>query len=212
MRRSAFRAAARALPAPDALFAPARQRLDLATTRLPAMLARNARAAEQRLQRAGERLQRQSPAARLARLGERLAGLSARLAAARQSLLRAEAKRIAGERQRVADLMQRAQRAMLVGLERRRQRLAARDGLLASLGYKAVLRRGYALLRDEAGKPIRAAGDLQPGQRLRAELADGEAGLLVEGETTAPPRPAKPPARPVAKSPVTGQPGLFDEG
>jgi exodeoxyribonuclease VII large subunit len=212
LRRSAFRAAARALPAPDALFAPARQRLDLATTRLPAMLARNARSAEQRLQRIGERLQRQSPAARLARLGERLSGLSARLLAGRQSLLRAEGKRLAGERQRLSDLQARARRAMLVGLERRRQRLAAREGLLASLGYKAVLRRGYALLRDEAGKPVRAAGDLQPGQRLRAELADGEAPLVVEGETAMPSRPSKPSARVSAKASATGQPGLFDEG
>ena len=45
--------------------------------------------------------------------------------------------------------------------------------MLTALSYQGVLRRGFALVRDEAGHAVRSVAALMPGQRLDVELADG---------------------------------------
>jgi exodeoxyribonuclease VII large subunit len=55
--------------------------------------------------------------------------------------------------------------------ERRADRLAGLSGLLGSLGYRAVLARGYALVRDADGRAIRAAAQATPHMTL--EFTDG---------------------------------------
>ncbi|MEO7392980.1 MAG: exodeoxyribonuclease VII large subunit [Ramlibacter sp.] len=50
---------------------------------------------------------------------------------------------------------------------------------LELLDPRLVLRRGYALLQDEAGLPISSVGQTRPGQAVRATLADGEVDLTV---------------------------------
>jgi exodeoxyribonuclease VII large subunit len=45
-----------------------------------------------------------------------------------------------------------------------------------------VLRRGYAILFDDAGDVLRSAHGVMPGTRLRARLADGELPLQVAAE------------------------------
>src|SRR4051812_41916756 len=67
-RRSDLRSAARALPTPDALFAPKRQRLDLAAAKLGPALILNKRRFEERLARTVRQLALHSPASRLAAL------------------------------------------------------------------------------------------------------------------------------------------------
>jgi exodeoxyribonuclease VII large subunit len=47
------------------------------------------------------------------------------------------------------------------------------------LDPRLVLRRGYALLSDEAGHPITSTGQTHPGQAITAALADGEVALTV---------------------------------
>ena len=42
------------------------------------------------------------------------------------------------------------------------------------MSYKSVLARGFAVVRDAAGKPVRAAGLVQPGAALAIEFADGD--------------------------------------
>ncbi|MBF2996871.1 exodeoxyribonuclease VII large subunit, partial [Pseudomonas aeruginosa] len=42
------------------------------------------------------------------------------------------------------------------------------------------LGRGYSILLDERGRAIRDAGQTQPGQRLKARLAEGELEVRVE--------------------------------
>ncbi|MBU0540727.1 exodeoxyribonuclease VII large subunit [Patescibacteria group bacterium] len=56
-----------------------------------------------------------------------------------------------------------------------RERLESRTRLLASLDPKAVLRRGYALVRDTAGKGIVSVATLKVGQSVSLVLQDGEA-------------------------------------
>lgn len=54
---------------------------------------------------------------------------------------------------------------------------------LQLLDPKLVLERGYALLTDESGRPVTSAGHVQPGQTLRAALADGAVDLKVLATT-----------------------------
>lgn len=66
--------------------------------------------------------------------------------------------------------------------------------MLGSLSYQSVLRRGFALVRDERGAAVRSIERIAPGMRLEVELADGR--VPVEAQ-----RPeSKPPARPAEKS------------
>ncbi|MET3893526.1 exodeoxyribonuclease VII large subunit [Bosea sp. OAE506] len=227
-RRSDLRALARALPGPEAVLSGPRQRLDLAATRLAPALARNARVHEQQRGLAAQRLARQSPLARLAALRARLDGYGRVLAQARNAALSAENRRIADARRRLSELEQRAakaltrgvalrserlpaletrlQRAFAQGLMRRRERLRSSVSLLASLGPEAVLARGYALVRDEAGALIRDPGQLRAGQALGVQVAGGRFGVVVAGGGEGLSRTPRPPRRETAKP---GQGDLF---
>ena len=227
-RRSDLRALARALPGPEAVLSGPRQRLDLAATRLAPALARNARVHEQQLALASQRLARQSPLARLAGFSARLDGLSKRLMAGRDALLRAQRERVGRAVERVADLDQRAARALARSVAQRGERLPAiearlarafaqlvarrRDtlrssaSLLGSLGPEAVLARGYALVRDDAGMLVREIGQARPGQALSVQVGDGRFGVVVAGSGEGPPRSARPPRRDIPKA---GQGDLF---
>lgn len=196
-RRSDLRSAARALPAPDALFAPKRQRLDLAIAKLLPALSRNNRNHEARVLDLSRRLARVSPAARVAGLRARLdaVGQRPRLAISRLLAQRSESLKQAGQRLVVArDTLLRAERARLaqagdltrrVGerlgpalqgqIKRKAERFEALGQLFDSLNYKSVLARGFALVRDADGHPLRSADAVTDGQALVLEFADGKA-------------------------------------
>ena len=44
----------------------------------------------------------------------------------------------------------------------------------------SVLNRGFAIVRDDKGKPIMCRAGIVPGQRLEAEFADGRMPLRAE--------------------------------
>jgi exodeoxyribonuclease VII large subunit len=202
-RRQALRLAARALPTGEALLAPQRQRLDAMATRLPAALARNARVHEQQLAQIAARLARHAPQARLALARQRIADFGVRLRLARQRLGERERERLAKEAQTVAALEDRALRALRLIIERRKGRLETAVKLFDSVNHKAVLRRGFALVTDSAGKPVVSVAAAPPGTRLTLGFADGSAPATVDGT------PAKPVA-PRKSAPQGGQGGLFD--
>jgi exodeoxyribonuclease VII large subunit len=227
-RRSDLRALARALPGPEAVLSGPRQRLDLAAARLAPALARNARVHEQKLGLAAQRLARQSPMARLAALRAKLDGYGRVLAQARNTALSAESRRIADARRRLQELEQRGARALARGvilrgerlpalearlqrafaqsLMRRRERLRSSVSLLVSLGPEAVLARGYALVRDEAGALIRDPAQLRSGEALGVQVAGGRFGVVVGVGGEGPVRPARPARR---DGPKTAQGDLF---
>ena len=45
--------------------------------------------------------------------------------------------------------------------------------MLAALSYKSVLERGFAVLRDAAGNPLRGVTSVKPEAALQIEMADG---------------------------------------
>lgn len=227
-RRSDLRALARALPGPEAVLSAPRQRLDLAATRLAPALARNARVHELQLQGLSRRLAENSPRVRLARLRAELAGFARVLAAAKTNAVASERTRVAHARDRLATLeararnafgqsiaqrrergtllAERATRAFTQELQRRGDRLASLWTLIRSLGPDAVLARGYALLRDEAGALVRSVAQARPGAALSVQLADGSFGVTVGGAAEL---AAKTPRPQRKEPPKTGQGDLF---
>ena len=155
MERRAQRllASARALPHPEDIIGMARQRLDHANTRLKAALMHLVQARRTQLAQVESRL---SP-----------------------HLLR---QFIAAERHRLEPLGQRLQQAARNDLARRRQRLEGILRLMESLDYRAVLRRGYALVHDaKTDALVTAAARVRPGQDLSLEFHDGRKTVHAEG-------------------------------
>ncbi len=191
-RRTEWRGAARALPRPEDLLAPPRQRLDLAAGRLGNALVMNSRKHEARLAEVARRLARLSPQARLAGFRARLDGLGGRLRAAHVALARAEGLRIGQRRDRLHALAARAERAMATMLDRRRTRLEGLWQLAESYSHHGVLARGFALVRDADGKPLRSAAAVAEGAALDIEFQDGRV-RAVAGDGA--PRPKSPRGR-----------------
>lgn len=215
-----LRALVRAMPNVDAFLGAKRQRLDLAEARLGPALAGNARAHRLRVSRLLERFVRHPPTlalatarGRLARIGERpggavrhgaarkgeaLAYLGRRLVVARDGTLgRVRAEQVRS-RDRLAALRARLAQATTRLSERRRDRLDGLAGLLGSLSYRAILARGFALVRDGAGAPVRKAAAATAAGSMSLEFADGI--VAVRAGTPEPPGPetggAPAPARP----------------
>ena len=194
-RRSAARALFRALPSPDEIVALPRQRVDAAARRLTNAALRTQDRLRIGLARLNQRLARQSPHARLGRAGEQvkaldrrmlratfvgrerraesLRSLGARLVNARLVQVRAERERIGVCRHRIDVLGGRMRLAARDLLAARGAKLRGLDQLLASLSYRSVLARGFALVRDADDRPVRLAAEVVEGAALDIEFADG---------------------------------------
>ncbi len=194
--RAHWRAAARGLPRREDLLALPRQRFDAAEKRLGRALFANTQAHGKRLARIAPRLQPRLVTLRIERARDRLdrLGATARDALGRGASLRrarlerlmgrlrpsALAQRIGRGSERLDNLAQRARQAMLGRVERRRRALDAHAQMLTSLSYQSVLKRGFALVRDEHGQSIRSIA-AAAGRRLDIEVADGRFGATADG-------------------------------
>jgi exodeoxyribonuclease VII large subunit len=59
-------------------------------------------------------------------------------------------------------------------------RLLALWKRLESVSPQSVLKRGFAIVRDEAGRPLARAKETKPGQPIITEFADGQVHSRVE--------------------------------
>ena len=84
--------------------------------------------------------------------------------------------RIARQNERVAAFAERGERAIGVILDRRTAQLERGAQLLAAFSYRGVLARGFALVRDAAGQPLRTAAAVSAGMAIDIEFADGRVG------------------------------------
>ena len=165
--RKELRLLARALPALDDLLAVPRQRLDACAGRLPRALRANAQIHHTQLTRAASRL---SP--------------------------RLLSHRIERCREQTTAFGDRAHRAFRIFRDRRVARLRSVGQLLAAYSYRGVLARGFALVRDGDGRPLRTAAAVRSGTRLDIEFSDGRIGATADGERAAsPPGKSKPRTR-----------------
>ncbi|HYF20125.1 MAG TPA: exodeoxyribonuclease VII large subunit [Ramlibacter sp.] len=138
--------------------------------RLRRAVVRRTDSAAQRLDQATARLGR--PSARLAQQHKAQFQLANRLRHAVQLRLERSRSRLVG--------LQGAQQAALQRrLQRSQERLHRAQLRLQLLDPRLVLQRGYALLQDTDGHVITQAGQVRPGQGVRATLAEGELDLTV---------------------------------
>jgi exodeoxyribonuclease VII large subunit len=217
-RRALLRASVRALPGADDLVALPRQRFDVAGSRLVALTRANLDTRRILVHRLAGRLAPHSPLARLARLSERLANFSQRL---RRSLMVSTAHRqhrfvtvaarlvgalrshsslarqqAAARRQRLMQTAARLRPAASIHFMRLNAHLDNLGKFLNSLGYRQVLARGFALVRDRHGRPLRSAQAQKSGEKLDIEFSDGHLGVIVgevrlRGGAAASPRPRR---------------------
>ncbi|HEX2216953.1 MAG TPA: exodeoxyribonuclease VII large subunit [Xanthobacteraceae bacterium] len=230
-RRADLRGLLRALPTAERMLGERRQRLDIAGPRLLRGLAANAEAHRTQFIHASARLAVQAPAAQMARLAHHLRGLGERceqarlvnfrrrrdrfqatadrLAAALRANRTAHVARIAREREVLATLDARAERAAWALLDRCYAALERASDLLSALSYHGVLTRGFALVRDGEGRPLRSAATIGSGSRLDIEFADGRVPAIATGGPAA--TTAREPLRPRRRrgSPDPGQGTLF---
>jgi exodeoxyribonuclease VII large subunit len=177
--RKELRLLARALPALDDLLVVPRQRLDACAGRLPRALRANAQIHHTQLTRAASRL---SP--------------------------RLLSHRIERCREQTTAFGDRAHRAFRIFRDRRVARLRSMGQLLAAYSYRGVLARGFALVRDGGGRPLRTAAAVGSGTRLDIEFSDGRIGATADGEGSAP-LPAKSKPRTRGGGGSGGQGSLF---
>jgi exodeoxyribonuclease VII large subunit len=208
-RRNAVRSAARALPDADEVLALPRQRLDHAAERLSRALRANAHIHRVSFSRIGGRLSAHLLRTHVERRRERYAGIALRLRASVGANIEVHRTRIARERERVGVFAARAERAMDNLLDARWARCERDAQLLAALSYRGVLARGFALVRDRAGRPLRTAAAVAAGMPIDIEFADGRVGAraeVVQASTT--PR-AEPVRRRARRGSDPGQGNLF---
>jgi exodeoxyribonuclease VII large subunit len=91
----------------------------------------------------------------------------------------------------------RLQQAVAARIDHRRRRLDGLTQMLAALSYQGVLKRGFALVRDENGHTIRSAAQVASGMRLAIELSDGMIDATADARAPTPATP-EPPAQPVS--------------
>jgi exodeoxyribonuclease VII large subunit len=133
---------------------------------------------------------------------DRFAGLEIRLKASKLANAQAQRQAIARDRERVTRLAERARRALATATQRLQARVAHSGQLLGALSYRSVLARGFALVRDEQGRAVRAAAGVGPGARLDLEFSDGRVGATADADRPA----AKAPAKPASDEPKPAAP------
>jgi len=135
---------------------------------------------------------------------QKLSNLSARLALAQKKVLASEAEKLVSVRKSLDALANRQARSFEVMIAKRVAKLSALGQLLQSLGYRQVLGRGFALVRDEQDRPVRFASEIADGARLSLEFADGRKEAVANGKpeaaesqrSTSAKKPAEKPTRP----------------
>ncbi|PUE10262.1 exodeoxyribonuclease VII large subunit [Limnohabitans sp. T6-20] len=148
------------------------QRLDSVAARLGVGLARQQDRQAQRLSAIAARLSR--PQALLGQHRQWLDQLAHRLQAGVQSELTDSGHQL----ERLNDRLGFNQGQQVQQRAQRLERAALR---LTSVDPRQVLERGYAWLSDAHGQALTHAAQFQPGQAVRATLADGEVPLKVQG-------------------------------
>jgi len=191
-RRTELRAAARALPAADELLAVPRQKLDSLSDRLPRALHANAQFHHKQYLRCASRLSPPLLRGRVQRSRDRLANAGGRLTAAVRANILGHRQRIVRDRERVAALFERGSLGMARLIERRFAALDRADKLLAAFSYQSVLARGFALVRDPSGVPLRSAAAITPGKQLDIEFGDGRATAVATEAHGVPVKPRQP--------------------
>jgi exodeoxyribonuclease VII large subunit len=80
-------------------------------------------------------------------------------------------------------------------LERRSDALASCAALLESYSYEHVLKRGFALVRDQDEQPLTSAAALASGMPVSLQFHDGRARAFIDGGSATPKRKTSKPEK-----------------
>jgi exodeoxyribonuclease VII large subunit len=213
-RRSELRSAVRALPGADEVLALPRQRLDHAAAGLARGLRANAQIHHVSFSRIGARLNAHLLRSNVERRRERYRGMALRLRAGVAANVGAHRTGLSRQRDRVTVFADRARRAIRQLISVRQARAERGAQLLAAFSYRGVLARGFALVRDGAGRPLRSAAVIGAGMPIEIEFSDGRVGARAQGSLdSGAPSPDKPDGEPAKPRPRgsgrSGQGDLF---
>ncbi len=218
-RRQAVRALLRALPSLDQLLALPRRRFDEAAAGLGRGLELNTLNKRRAFERAASQLRPDMLSNRIAErrqlLNERMVRAERRverlLSESRKRVSNAEASmrsvparlatQAARARDHLANLSRNADTAIRHELVRARGNLTAQDRILQSLSYKNVLKRGYAVIRDEADRPVSTASALAAGTAIAIEFSDGRISAVTGEDVSGSPASAPKKRAPKAAEP-----------
>jgi len=129
---------------------------------------------QQRVLRMENRLKLLSPGAQIEQCVLRLDDYANRLGAALRVSLQEARHRLAATQAAWARV------SPELRLEQWAQQLDGLEKRLHSVSAHSVLQRGFAIVRDEAGRPVTQRAGLVGGQRVEAEFADGRVPMQVE--------------------------------
>ncbi|MEO6568758.1 MAG: exodeoxyribonuclease VII large subunit [Opitutaceae bacterium] len=130
--------------------------------------------ATERVDHARSRLRLLTPSAQVEQGYLRLDDFSNRLASALRSSLKERHQRVTDARGQLARL------SPALRVERESHRLLSVWKRLQAASPRSVLNRGFAIVRDERGRPLSRRAEVQPGQKVIAEFSDGSVGARVE--------------------------------
>ncbi|AHG47745.1 exodeoxyribonuclease VII large subunit [Rhizobium leguminosarum bv. trifolii CB782] len=218
-RRQSVRALMRALPSLDQLLALPRRRFDEAAAGLGRGLQLNTINKRRGFERVAAHLRPDLLSGRIAerrqtlnermvraeRMVERLIDRSKSRVGRAEAVFASLPARLQAQtgraRDHLANLIRHADIATSHRLIRAKAALAAQDRVLQSLSYKNVLKRGYAVIRDDEDRPVSQAAALSAGAAVSIEFSDGRIGAVTTEGGTAPAALKKRPTRQEAGDP-----------
>ncbi|QFU07466.1 Exodeoxyribonuclease 7 large subunit [Rhodobacteraceae bacterium THAF1] len=203
-RRQRLADLSRALPRPETLTAPARQKFDWVEARLPLALTAGVDRRRADLAATAAGLRPSVLRDRIATRRDRVDGFADRLAPALERGVRDRRERLArisvsdstirrNLAQGATDLANysdRMERALTSSIDAARKRLDATARLHATLGYQATLERGFAVVRD-GDSVVTTKAQAKSAARLEIEFRDGK--FPLTGPAPKKPKPESPP-------------------
>ncbi|MEE9907074.1 exodeoxyribonuclease VII large subunit [Brucella intermedia] len=208
LKRRSHRSAARALPSADQLLALPRRRFDEAASRLTRALFVNTQKKRVHFEGHVRQLSPRLLQRRFTELERGISVLGQRLPRALETFLRERrttfthrANRLSAEpilrRTKLAtnsmeQLDRRRDQAVRILIERAKRRGQELERLMRTLSYESVLERGFAVVFDAEGKPIKQAATVSAGDALSIRFRDGDVAVIAdEGAGASPQSPFK---------------------
>jgi exodeoxyribonuclease VII large subunit len=74
--------------------------------------------------------------------------------------------------------------AIARALQSFKDRLSSEAKLFAALNYTSVLARGFAIVLDSKGQPVKLAAAVSPGQALKIQFADDKLDVTARKKTS----------------------------
>ncbi|PYE90378.1 exodeoxyribonuclease VII large subunit [Phyllobacterium leguminum] len=196
-RRQTHRALSRALPSADQLLALPRRRFDEAAARLGRALQANTQKKRAGFDGHARQLSPRLLQRRIAEQRRHTQKTAARLPGCLKAYLREQRSHFAraagrlspepirrhGERAQhmLVQFDRRRERAVGLIFERHKRRSSELERLMRTLSYESILERGFAIVFDAAGNPVKLAASVHSGEALTLRFRDGDAQAVATG-------------------------------